>query len=127
VIVAGEGAPVVADPPRLHLPEEPLERKAVWLHAVLAGATFDEVLVAGDRPDRPDGYDGYDGLAGSDGIAGWLWVRWAVLGKSGIDRAGFDSLVTGYRRELWSWLSGGRTWAQCCSGLIGRIQRRIPA
>ncbi len=115
--VTGTGAPVVADPPRLHLPDEPLGEKAVWLNAVQAGATFDEVLLAGAGPDHHDG---------PDGIAGWLWARWSVLGAAGIDRAGFTSLVMGYRREIWEWVCGERTWAQCCSGLIGRIGRRIP-
>jgi len=55
----------------------------------------------------------------------WLWARWSALGTAGIDRARFTSLVIGYRRELWEWLSGERTWAQCCSGLIGRIRRRL--
>ncbi len=34
-------------------------------------------------------------------------------------------IVVGYRREIWLWLAGERTWAQCCSGLIGRISRRL--
>jgi hypothetical protein len=33
--------------------------------------------------------------------------------------------VLGYQREIWLWLAGERTWAQCCSGLIGRINRRL--
>ena len=27
--------------------------------------------------------------------------------------------------RVWLWLAGERTWAQCCSGLIGRINRRV--
>lgn len=30
----------------------------------------------------------------------------------------------GYRRELWLWLAGERSWQQCASGLAGRIARR---
>ena len=29
-----------------------------------------------------------------------------------------------YARELWLWLVGERTWAQCSAGLCGRIARR---
>jgi hypothetical protein len=34
-------------------------------------------------------------------------------------------IVLGYRREIWLWLAGERTWAQCCSGLVGRINRQL--
>jgi hypothetical protein len=34
-------------------------------------------------------------------------------------------VVTNYQREIWLWLAGERTWAQSCSGLIGRITRRL--
>ena len=37
----------------------------------------------------------------------------------------FGAIVADYRREIWLWLAGERTWAQCCSGLIGRITRRL--
>jgi len=60
-----------------------------------------------------------------DGIAAWLWERWRVLESAGLDRARFFTIVTQYKREIWLWLMGERTWAQCCSGLIGRIDRRI--
>ncbi len=33
----------------------------------------------------------------------------------------------GYRRELWLWLAGERTWQQCAGGLAGRISRRQAA
>ena len=62
-----------------------------------------------------------------DGIASWLWERWRVLATAGLDRARFVEIVVGYRREIWLWLMGERTWAQCCSGLIGRIDRRLAA
>jgi len=62
-----------------------------------------------------------------DGIAPWLWERWRVLESAGLDQARFVGIVAGYRREIWLWLMGERTWAQCCSGLIGRIDRRLAA
>jgi hypothetical protein len=48
-----------------------------------------------------------------------------VLESAGLDRARFFTIVAQYKREIWLWLMGERTWAQCCSGLIGRIDRRI--
>ena len=62
-----------------------------------------------------------------DGIAPWLWERWRVLEGAGLDRVRFFAIVVGYRREIWLWLMGERTWVQCCSGLIGRIDRRLSA
>ena len=34
----------------------------------------------------------------------------------------FARIVVAYRRELWLWLAGERTWAQACSGLVGPDQ-----
>jgi hypothetical protein len=34
-------------------------------------------------------------------------------------------MVLDYRRELWLWLAGERTWAHACSGLVGRVGRRL--
>jgi hypothetical protein len=106
---AGDGGAVsgaaVVDRPQLHLPEEPLARRVAWRDAVLEGTDLDDVLVR---------------------VEGWLWARWRILETAGIDRAAFTLLVTRYRRELWLWLAGERTWEQCCSGLLGRINRRIP-
>ena len=56
----------------------------------------------------------------------WLWARWRIVERAGIDRPAFGAMVAGYRRELWLWLAGERTWEQCCSGLVGRIGRRYP-
>jgi hypothetical protein len=36
-----------------------------------------------------------------------------------------DDICIGYRRELWLWLCGERTWDQCASGLLGRLSRRV--
>jgi len=61
-------------------------------------------------------------------IAGPLWGIWGpALRAAGVDRARFDQIVTGYRRELWLWVMGERTWAHCAGGLLGRVQRRLPA
>ncbi len=93
---------------RLHVPEPPAQRQA-WRDAVLDGAALEQVV------------------AGDDGVASWLWRRWSALAGAGIDRDAFVALVLAYRRELWLWMVGDRTWEQCCSGLIGRIGRRLPA
>ncbi|HXR54849.1 MAG TPA: hypothetical protein VN793_07355 [Acidimicrobiales bacterium] len=94
----------MSDLPRLHVPSEP--DRSVWWSRVMESATVDEVIEK------------------EDGVAPWLWERWRVLESAGVDRARFIAIVTGYRREIWLWLMGERTWAQCCSGLIGRIDRR---
>ena len=61
-------------------------------------------------------------------VADPLWVRWGpALEAAGMDRGGFDAIVAGYRRELWLWVMGERTWAQSGGGLLGRVQRRLPA
>jgi hypothetical protein len=60
-------------------------------------------------------------------IADPLWERWGpALEAAGMDRDRFDGIVTGYRRELWLWVMGERTWAQSAGGLLGRVQRRLP-
>jgi len=38
-----------------------------------------------------------------------------------------ECVCRGYERELWLWLVGERTWAQCASGLEGRFLRRLRA
>ena len=61
-------------------------------------------------------------------VADPLWERWGpALAAAGMDRARFDEIVTGYRRELWLWVMGERTWAQSAGGLLGRVRRRLPA
>ncbi len=104
---AATDAPTRAAAPQLHVPEEPTERRAAWLARVAAGEAIAEVV------------------DGSDGVADWLWGRWSALAGSGCDRACFGTIVAGYRRELWLWLAGERTWTQACSGLAGRVSRRI--
>jgi hypothetical protein len=97
----------VKAPIGLHVPSPPSQQEQ-WRDAVLAGADLVDVVT------------------GDDGIADWLWRRWRALERAGLDREAFVSLVVGYRRELWLWLGGERPWAQCCAGLIGRIERRLP-
>jgi hypothetical protein len=93
--------------PTLHVPDEPTARADVWLSAVANGASIESIL------------------RGDDGLAAWLWLRWSTLSKAGLSRDAFDRIVVEYRRELWLWLAGERTWTQSCSGLVGRISRRI--
>ena len=47
------------------------------------------------------------------------------VGPVGRDQEDFTLIVLEYRRELWLWLAGERIWTQSCSGLVGRITRRI--
>ncbi len=94
--------------PHLHVPDEPGGRKQHWLDAVLGGAEMEEVV------------------SGPDGVARWLWGRWRSLAVAGVTEEDLAAIVAGYRREIWLWLAGERTWTQCCSGLLGRIGRRVP-
>ncbi len=93
--------------PVLHLPEEPTVRAERWLAAVVDGADLGDVLT------------------GDDGLVDWLWSRWRILASAGMIRDDLARVVVDYRREVWLWLAGERTWAQCCSGLVGRIARRL--
>lgn len=105
--VTSHAAPRGAVPaPSLHFPDEPIERRMVWRGAVLDGTPLPTVV------------------AGPASIAEWLFSRWQALGAAGVDEDALASIALGYRRELWLWLAGERTWRQCCSGLIGRISRR---
>ena len=61
-------------------------------------------------------------------LADPLWERWGpALEAAGLSRDRFGQIVAGYRRELWLWVMGERTWAQSAGGLLGRVQRRLPA
>lgn len=84
--------------------------KAQWRHAVIeGGSAIDDVVMA------------------PDGLARWFWLRWRAVDRFGLDETAFRSVIMGYRRELWFWLAGERTWSQCVSGLLGRIDRRVRA
>jgi hypothetical protein len=93
--------------PVLHVPDEPVVRAQDWLSAIHQGRDLDEVL------------------KGDDGVVSWLWSRWRSLGPAGLSEGELEQIVLDYRREVWLWLAGERMWAQCCSGLIGRITRRF--
>jgi hypothetical protein len=93
--------------PVLHVPDEPTVKAAAWRDAVYAGAAIASVLCE------------------DDGLVAWLWYRWSTLERAGLTKESFTTLVLGYQRELWLWLAGERTWAHACSGLVGRINRRV--
>jgi hypothetical protein len=97
--------------PALPLPEEP---------AVLR----DRVRALVERePER-----GAALIDGAAWIADPLWERWGpLLEPAGMSRARFLQVAAGYRRELWLWVMGERTWAQSAGGLAGRVRRRLPA
>ena len=96
--------------PDLHLPDEPVAWAHAWADAVIGqGRDLEEVLTE------------------ADGLVPWLWSRWRSLATSGMNEDELARVVVDYRREIWLWLAGERTWAQCCSGLIGRIGRRLVA
>lgn len=96
-----------SEQPALHLPEEPTALRRQWLDLVYSGRSWDDLIESEGGP------------------ATWLWSRWKVLRGAGLEEKDFIGLVVAYRRELWLWLLGERTWRQACSGLIGRINRRI--
>lgn len=106
---ATPGAPTAASAPHLTLPSEPLELRLRVRQAVLGGSGFLE-------------------STGEDhGLSAWLWEQWGTaLGSLGVGRGGFDTVVAGYRRELWFWVLGERTWEQAVGGLAGRLLRRAP-
>jgi hypothetical protein len=94
--------------PELHLPDEPVARAEAWTEAVVVeGRDLGSVLTA------------------TDGLAPWLWSRWRTLASAGMSEEELAAVVLDYRREIWLWLAGERNWAQCCSGLIGRVGRRL--
>jgi hypothetical protein len=58
-------------------------------------------------------------------LAKRLWRRWRTeLAPLGLSSAGFRDDVAAYRRELWLWVVGERTWEQAIGGLAGRVSRR---
>jgi hypothetical protein len=109
----------------LHVPDEPVWLKRRW-HDLGVGSRAAPPHLA-----EAGGVGGIGTLAsvvvGAGGLVDWLWARWRHLAAIGLGRDGLASIALGYAREIWLWLLGDRTWAQCCSGLIGRIERRLPA
>ena len=65
-------------------------------------------------------------LGEGEWILGQLWERWGTaLEPVGIGRERLRQIAVDYRRELWLWVMGERTWDQCAGGLLGRVQRRL--
>jgi hypothetical protein len=65
-------------------------------------------------------------LGEGEWILGRLWERWgSALGPVGIGRERLRQIAVDYRRELWLWVMGERTWDQCAGGLLGRVRRRL--
>jgi hypothetical protein len=100
----------VSQSSNLPLPEEPVELRTRTRALVEAAPAQGAALIDG-----------------AEWIAGPLWERWGpLLEPAGMTRARFLEIVAGYRRELWLWVMGERTWAQSAGGLLGRVQRRLP-
>jgi hypothetical protein len=94
----------------LAIPEEPIALRAGTLVVIEADPEKGRALVA------EGGW-----------IAGPLWETWgSELSGAGLGPDQFRDIVAGYDRELWLWLLGERTWAQCADGLAGRVRRRLP-
>jgi hypothetical protein len=97
--------------PTLPLPEEPVELRA------RVRALVEEAPARGAAL-----------IDEGEWIADPLWERWGpLLEPAGMSRARFLQVVAGYRRELWLWVMGERTWAHSAGGLAGRLRRRLPA
>jgi hypothetical protein len=95
---------------QLALPPEPAELRA-WTRAMVEAAPGHWAKL----------------VAGGQWIGVPLWERWGPeLEHAGLDRPAFDGILAGYERELWLWVMGERTWAQCADGLAGRVRRRLP-
>jgi len=86
---------------------EPVELRAAWWAAERTGEA------------HPD-------LVGT--LVEVLRAAWAVpLSEAGVGGRWLEAVVEGYRRELWLWVAGERTWEQASTGLAGRASRRLPA
>jgi hypothetical protein len=67
-------------------------------------------------------------LGGGDWVLDPLWAAWgAALEPAGMSRERLRQIAVEYRRELWLWVMGERTWEQCAGGLLGRVRRRATA
>jgi len=61
-----------------------------------------------------------------EAVAARAWAAWETpLAASGHDKGWLAAVAAGYRRELWLWLVGERTWEQASEGLAGRVGRRL--
>ena len=105
----GGRADVAGLPRSLPAVSEPVALRDAWWAAERAGVTPPDLVEA---------------------ATGAVWKAWAgsLAGTagSGVDPGWLAQVVAGYRRELWLWLVGERTWEQCLSGLAGRVDRRLP-
>jgi len=85
--------------------DEPAQWRQTWWAAERAGHDPEDLVMA---------------------ITAEAWTAWGrVLASAGADRSWLATVVGGYRRELWLWLVGERTWEQTCTGLAGRVTRRL--
>ena len=65
-------------------------------------------------------------LVHPDEVADHVWRWWGRdLEDAGLPKETFHDAVAEYRRELWYWLWGNRTWDQCSQGLAGRLSRDV--
>jgi hypothetical protein len=108
-VAGGEDEPALLETGnglRLEYPPEPQE-----LREQLRDAALD------DEKSKGSAFEGCFGL--------WLWERWRpALEPAGLPREDFVETVAGYRREIWYWLLGDRSWDQLVTGLSGRVSRR---
>jgi hypothetical protein len=99
----------LSGPPDLPVPEEPAELRRRTR------------TLAQQAPERAAAQ-----LEAAEWVAAPLWARWGpALEPAGMSRARFLQVVAGYRRELWLWVMGERTWAHAAGGLAGRVRRRL--
>ncbi len=75
--------------------------------------------------DHPDTW--HDMAGDGRWLADQLWPHWAAtLEPLGVTEGHLAHVVAGYRRELWLWVVGERTWEHTLTALAGRLLRRAP-
>lgn len=111
--------------PRREPPEALLD-----LPGGLPPVAFPPPLRDAARAKALDHHDIWNDMA-ADGhwLADWLWPHWAAtLERDGVTSDHLAQVVAGYRRELWLWVVGERTWPHTLTALAGRVVRRpVPA
>jgi hypothetical protein len=101
------GAPAASDPSE----SVPALDPAVLRSELRALAAADPAGAAGELPVR---------------VAAALWDdRRGDLEDMGVGLADLRAATGGFRRELWLWMMGERTWAQTASSVAGRAVRRV--
>jgi hypothetical protein len=56
-----------------------------------------------------------------------LWRSWrALLAPLGMRISDLRIIMASYDREILLWVVGDRPWAHMITGLVGRIERRLP-